>query len=205
MYGVFVRVQDEQQAITTDYTKFAKSIHASIRDQLARRDQIDAHLASKIRLFKASNPDSSESENHEFTRASEDLKKAYATHKRQTMANIASLVKKQMTQDGEPYDAFVLGLAMYVAAYLVNAPLDEADNNVVNLVQEAFCKALHLKIKQSYPAPVKKLKYALKFQKVSKRMLDQITTTNNSQIVNGVAKGENEHEQRLLLDSLFRT
>ena len=63
------------------------------------------------------------------------------------MENIAALVKKQMTQQGEPYEAFVLGLAMYVAAYLVNAPLDEADNNVVNLVQEAFCKALHMKIK----------------------------------------------------------
>ena len=146
MYGVFVRVQDEQQALTADYGKFAKAIHATIRDQLARRDQIDAHLAQKIRLYKASvNPDSSIE--LQFANANDDLKQAYATHKRQTMANIASLVKKQMTQQGEPYDAFVLGLAMYLAAYLVNAPLDEADNNVVNLVQEAFCKALHLKIK----------------------------------------------------------
>ena len=45
VYGVIVRVQDEQQAINTDYSKFAKSIHSTIRDQLARRDQIDAHLA----------------------------------------------------------------------------------------------------------------------------------------------------------------
>jgi len=62
-------------------------------------------------------------------------------------------------------------LGLYLACYLVNAALDEADTNVVNLVQEAFCKALHLKIKQSYPGPVKQLKYALKFSKVSKKIL----------------------------------
>jgi len=50
--------------------------------------------------------------------------------------------------------------------------MDEAGGtNVVNLVQEAFCKALHLKIKSVYPSQVKQLKYALKFRKVQKTML----------------------------------
>ena len=62
-------------------------------------------------------------------------------------------------------------MGLYVASYLVNAALDDADTNVVELVQEAFCKALHLKIKQSYPTSVKQLKYSLKFRKVSNRIL----------------------------------
>lgn len=61
---------------------------------------------------------------------------------------------------------------MYLACYLVNCAMDEAGGtNVVNLVQEAFCKALHLKIKSVYPSQVKQLKYALKFRKVQKTML----------------------------------
>ena len=91
IYGVFVRVQDEHRALTTDYTKFAQAIHASIRDQLARRDKIDAHLAHKIRRFKTLNPDSSTSA---FDQATADLKSAYSSHKREAMENIAALVKK---------------------------------------------------------------------------------------------------------------
>ena len=168
VYGVFVRVQDEQHALTADYAKFAQTIHESIREQLARRDKIDTHLAQKARLYNKGFRDA-ENLPDCFEKACEQLKTSYAQHKKQTLKNIGQLVKKQ-TQEA-PYDAFILGLAMYVACYLVNAPLDEADNNVVNLVQEAFCKALHCKIKQSYPSQVKQLKFSLKFIKVKRNIL----------------------------------
>lgn len=51
VYGVFVRVQDEQHALSQDYAKFAASIHTCIKEQLAQRDKIDAHLAEKTRNF----------------------------------------------------------------------------------------------------------------------------------------------------------
>lgn len=67
-----------------------------------------------------------------------------------------------------------------MTCYLVNAPLDDADNSVVTLVQEAFCKALHMKIKAGYPNAVKQLKYAQKFRKVSQRMLAQLQSSSTS-------------------------
>ena len=81
---------------------------------------------------------------------------------------------RRKTQE-QPYDAFILGLGLYVACYLVNAPLDDGDSNVVQLIQEAFCKALHFKIKQSYPTEVKQLKYALKFSKVRRKILQTVS------------------------------
>lgn len=94
----------------------------------------------------------------------------------------------------------MLGIGLYVACDLVNAALDDTETNVVQLVQEAFCKALHLKIKQSYPIAVKQLKYNLKFRKVSNKILHIISRVD---IVE--AADVDEHEQRLLLDSLFKT
>ena len=90
---------------------------------------LDRHLAQKARQ---SNGSHTEMQGRKFEQAEQELKNAYSRHKTETLANIGSLVKKQTQQ--APYDAFVLGLGMYVACYLVNSPLDEADNNVVSLV-----------------------------------------------------------------------
>ena len=50
VYGVFVGVQDEEQAQLGDYESFSAAICSIIKDQLRRRQQIDAHLASKVRI-----------------------------------------------------------------------------------------------------------------------------------------------------------
>ena len=67
VYAVFVRVQDEQHALSADYTRFAEAITAAIKDQLARRDLIDKHLAAKARQG-----------GKRFDQAIEDLKTAYS-------------------------------------------------------------------------------------------------------------------------------
>lgn len=56
VYGVFVCVQDEQQALATDYSKFASRIHVCLKEQLSTRDLIDKHLAEKARKAAATDP-----------------------------------------------------------------------------------------------------------------------------------------------------
>ena len=65
VYAVFIQVQDEQHAQSADYAKFAESIHTAIRNQLERRDKIDAHLAEKARRYNDSRNAFDANENNE--------------------------------------------------------------------------------------------------------------------------------------------
>ena len=51
-----------------------------------------------------------------------------------------------------PFEAFFLGLGLYIVGYLVNSIESDPTSSIVNLVQEAFKKALQRKIKESYPS-----------------------------------------------------
>jgi hypothetical protein len=77
--------------MTKDCAKFAAGIHTCLKDQIAKRDMLDRHLAQKARLSNAHHTDV---QGRKFDLAEQELKSAYNRHKTETLARIGSIVKK---------------------------------------------------------------------------------------------------------------
>ena len=109
MYGVFVRTQDESSAMTKAYATFVKEISNLVKEQLRTRELIEKHLEEKAGRHSEL----------EWKRANEEVQQAYSLHRSQALAKMSSLIKTK-TQES-PYEAFIMGLGLYIVGFLVNS------------------------------------------------------------------------------------
>lgn len=116
--------------MTKAYAGFVRRINDLVKEQLRTRELIKTHLEKKTDEHSGLN----------LEKADQEIQQAYSQHRSQALAKISDLVLTRMEKT--PYEAFVMGLGLYVVAYLTNAIENDTEQTIVKLVQDAFAKAL---------------------------------------------------------------
>ena len=62
---------------------------------------------------------------------------------------MSDLIKTRESED--PYGAFIMGLGLYIVAYLLNSIENDPEAKIIQLIHDTFRSALALKIKETYP------------------------------------------------------
>ena len=83
----------------------------------------------------------------------EEIQRSYGKHRGQALAKISDLIETRGREDS--FGAFIMSLGLYIVAYLVNSIENDPESKIIKLIQSNFKSALALKIKESYPPPVK--------------------------------------------------
>ena len=114
-----MKTQDEEQARTRVYESFVKDINTHVKEQLRRKDLVMNHLAEKT----------SKHPELDWNIIDQEIQDAYAQHRVQALAKMSDLIKSRESED--PYGAFIMGLGLYIVAYLVNSIENDPDAKII--------------------------------------------------------------------------